>query len=339
VEAEVKKFDDTKDSTHLTRARQYLQTAENLNPDSVGAHLAAGMLDEANGHYEKAREQYLRVKDIEPNNVEALIRIARMYGALEMPDKAVDTYRNAIKLDPTFYKSYEYLGTFYYFRGKYAEAAEQYRRVIARAPGMYRAYTNLAASLENLDRYAEAEQTVRSLLKLQETPDALVDMGTILACQKRDKEAVPYYERAVALNPQDYLSWLNLGDSNRRLGQVTRAKAEYRQGIRLALAQLREDPRNAYVRALVAYFSARLGSSDRAEDEIKEALSTGGNSRVILRAVITYEALGLRDEALATLGAAPPELIRDVAREPDLEDFSRDSRFQKLASRNIKGDQ
>ncbi len=41
VEAEVRRFEDTKDSSHLDRARQYLQTAESLNPDSVSVHLAA----------------------------------------------------------------------------------------------------------------------------------------------------------------------------------------------------------------------------------------------------------------------------------------------------------
>jgi tetratricopeptide (TPR) repeat protein len=339
VEAEVKGFGDTKDSALLAKAGKDLQAAENLNPDSVSVHLAAGGLSEAKGEYEKAREHYVRVRDLEPRNVDALIRIAGVYDKLDMREKAEETYRSAIEIDPRFYEPYEYLGVFYYFKGEYAKAAEQFKRVTELAPGVYRPYANLANSLEKLGRYGQAEQALLTSLQIQETPAGLNNMGTLLATQKRDADAVLFYERSVALNPKDYVHLLNLADSNRRLGHAKSAHAEYRRGMDLALGELRENPRDGLVRAFVAYFAARLSIRDRAMDEIKQALQLSpGNSRVIARAVLTYDALGLWDQAIATLNGVPPELLSDLNREPDLADFSQDPRFRQLVVETLKGD-
>lgn len=333
VEAEVRSFEDTKDSALLSKAEKNLHAAWNLNPDSVSVHLAAGRLNEAAGQYEKAREQYLRVLNIEPRSADALVRLAHVYDKLDMPDKAEQAYRDSIELDPASYEPYEYLGVFYYFRGNYAGAAEQFKKVTELAPSMYQAYVNLAAALENLGQNGAAEQVLFASLKIQETPGGLHNMGTLLASQNRDAEAIPYYQRAVSLNPHKYLYLLNLADSNRRLGQIRSAQAGYRKGLQLALSELSDNPRNAYVRAIVAYFAARVGLRGRAKDEIKQALQLSpGDNRVILRAVLTYEALGSRDRALAVLDGATPQLLGELVREPDLADFSRDFRFREVVA-------
>jgi eukaryotic-like serine/threonine-protein kinase len=338
VEAEVKGFENTKDPAHLDRAQRYLQTAGSLNPDSVRVHLAAGRLHESTGKFEKALEDYLRVKDLAPANVEGFLRIAGVYDKLDMPDKAIREYRKAIALDPTFYEPYQYLGVFYYFRGNYSAAAEQFKKVIELAPGVHRAYMNLAACLENLGRNTEAEQALLMAMKLRVTPDLLNNIGTLLAAQNRDADAVPYYQRAVALNPREYLYLLNLGDSNRRLGHTRAAKEEYRQALQITRAELVQNPQDGSARASAAYFAARLGDRSWAEGEIGQALrSSPGDNRIIRWAVLTYEALDLRNEAIATLIAATPELLRELDREPDLADLRQDSRFRQLVGKTLNG--
>lgn len=333
VEAEVQKFESSKDPVNLHQAQAYLQMAESLNPDSVKVHLAKGKIAETTGKFEKALEDYLRVKELEPHNIDAFVRVAGVYDKLDMPDKAIQEYRRAIQLDPDFYEPYEYFGVFYYFRGKYSDAAEQFRKVIERAPRMYRAYMNLDASLEALGRYEEAERVLRRSLDLGPTAGALNNMGALLASENRDSEAVSYSRQAVELSPSDYVYRLNLGDSYRRLGHSVEAQAEYRRALDSARSELKQNPNSGYVRAFVAYFSARLGDRRRAEDEIAQALqSSPGNARVILRAVLTYDALGLRKEAMSTLSSATPELLREIDHDPDLADFTRDLRFKRLVT-------
>jgi tetratricopeptide (TPR) repeat protein len=310
-----------------------------LNSDSLSVHFAAGFLDEATGDYEKALRQYLRAADLEPASTRALVRIARMHDKLGMPDKAVASYQAAINLDPNFYKPYEHLGDFYFSHGKYSEAAEQFKHVIERSPEAYLAYTNLGAALQEIHQNSEAEQVLAKGLKIRETADGLNIIGTLLASEGRDREAISYYARSVALDSHDYSVFMNFADSNRRLGNFALAKSQYKKGQDLTLAELRENPRNGLTRAALAYFSVRLGEHARAQDEIKQALRFAQNdANVILLAVTTYEAAGSRDSALAALSGATPQFLRTLDREPDLAEFLQDPRFKDVVALANQGE-
>jgi eukaryotic-like serine/threonine-protein kinase len=338
VEAEVQRFKDTKDAAHLARAQQYLQTAESLGPDSVSVHLAAGRLYEATGKLEKALDEYLRVRSLAPANINAALRATRVYDSLDMPDKAIAEYRRAIALDPAFFQPYRALGAFYFHRGAYSAAAEQWRKVTELTPGSYRAWSDLAAALKNLGDYEGAEQALRKGLQLREHPDLLQNMGSLLSAQGRDAEAVPYYERAAALKPGEYIIWYNLGDSNRRLGRRKAARDDYQRGLRLVQAELQQNPHHGFARSLAAILAARLGQRSWALDETAQALHAAPADAVVLRlAVLTYEALGDRQQALDCLRNATPELLRELDGEPDLADFRRDPRFQQLVAKPTGG--
>lgn len=76
-----------------------------------------------------------------------------------------------------------------------------------------------------------------------------------------------------------------------------------------------------------------------AEDRIGEALKfSPGDSKVMRRAVLTYETLGERDRAIETLRTAGPELLHELERHPDLDALARDVRFQQLVAANSTGE-
>ena len=330
VEAELDQFDESPTPGHLDRARQYLEMAESLDADSVRVHLAAGMFDEATSEFGQALDQYRRVAEIEPRNVNAFIHIAGVYDKENLPDKALESFHQAIALDPTYYDPHEYLGVFYFRHGNYSAAAREFQQVITLAPGMSNAYTNLGASFEKLDQPADAEKALRMSLALRETPRALNNMGSLLFSEGRFTEAVPYLRRAVVLTPDNNVVLLNLADCERHLGHANDAKRDYRKGMDLALADLNQNPANGQARAFAAYFAARVGDSHRAKDEIQQALHLApGDNTVIYRAILTYEALGLRKDALAISEGATPDLIQSLESDPDLADFCRDSRFKR----------
>src|SRR5438552_5992305 len=272
VETEIAKNNDTHDTELLTRAQQYLRTAESLGPDSVRVHLAAGLLSEAMGQHGRALQEYQRVADLEPRNIDTFIRIAQVYDSQNMPDKAIESYQHAVELDPTFYDPYEYFGVFYYRRGRYLEAAEQFQKVIQLAPGMYNAYANLGACFEKLGRIADAERTLRSALALRETPRTLNNIGSLLLAEKQFADALTYLQKAAVITPNDYVVLLNLADAHRHLGHSEAARTNYQKGMDLALAELSQSPGNGFARSFVAYFAARLGDRRRAQEEILQAL-------------------------------------------------------------------
>jgi len=62
-----------------------------------------------------------------------------------------------------------------------------------------------------------------------------------------------------------------------------------------------------------------------------QALNIGGENRTVLRrAAICYEALEQRDRTLAVLQSAPPDLLRELNRQPDLVALRADQRFAAL---------
>ncbi len=334
VEALVVKFEITSKSECLGEAQRALREAEGLNPDSARVRLAAGLINETAGQYEKALEDYRRVQDLEPNNVDALLGIAKVYDKVDMPEKAVEAYNRAIDLDPGYYWPYELQGVFFYRRGRYPEAAEQFRKVIERATGMFQPYSNLGATLMDLGKYDEGEQVLTQSLKLRKTAPALNNLGAIRAYQRRDSEAVEYFEQAVAMDPSDYVNVENLADCYRRLGRLQAAKSAYRKAMNLALEALVENPSQGYARGFVAQCAARLGDTKRAEAEIAQALKLSpGDNEVIESAILTYEVLGQRDKAILALHSATPELLLQLERYPDLAEFCRDSRFQQLVTK------
>ncbi len=331
IEAEIKLFESTKDASRIAAARSALQEAQSINPDSVAVLLAAGRLGEATGEYERARENYQRVHELDPRNVEAYLRMASIDDALDMPERAIDCYRKAIDLDPGYFKPYQHFGVFYYYRGLYREAAEQLQKAIERAPGRVDAYTSLAAALSDAGDDDAAERALRASLEIRETAGAWNSLGAIRAYQKRDTEALGFYERAVALDAGSYVYWLNLGDAARRSGSHARAATAYRNALELARAQLAQNPRLGLPRAYAAYFTARLDDLARAADDIAEAMRfSPGDTKVMRRAVLTYEAMGRRDDALQILVRLGPGILGELARHPDLADLSRDVRFKKL---------
>jgi len=338
VEANIMKYEQTNQERSLDEARRALRSAESLNPDSPRVRLAAGLLKETTGQYEQAVEDYRRVQELEPRNEEVFRRMAAVYDKQQMPSEAIAAYRKAIELDPGYYAGYEWLGVFYYYHGNYLQAAEQFQKAIDQAPGLYGAYTNLGAALDELGRDAEAEKALLKSLDLHPTARAFNSMGAMRAYQKRDEEAISYYTKAINLDRSEYAYLINLADSNRRLERAQEAKAKYREAMNMALAALSNNPRLGYDRGLVAYIAARLGDCPRAKDEIAQALRLSpAETKVIRSAVLTYEVCGQRDRAIELLQVAPPELLRELDRQPDMADFRRDPRFRQLVDQNPKG--
>jgi cytochrome c-type biogenesis protein CcmH/NrfG len=140
------------------------------------------------------------------------------------------------------------------------------------------------------------------------------------------------------LDPGEYLYWANLGDSNRRTGHLADATEAYRKGMDLALVELKDNPRLGLTRAFVACFAARLGDLKRGQDEIRQALQLSpSDNKVIRMAVLAYEAMGQRDQAIQVLSGATPELFEELDRQPDLADFRQDTRFKQVVAQIERG--
>jgi Flp pilus assembly protein TadD len=189
-----------------------------------------------------------------------------------------------------------------------------------------------------LGRLADAEKELRISIGLQDTSKAEHNLGYIVMQQGRDQEAIPFYQRALAIGPETPLNWLNLGVSQARAGYATEARAAFRRGLELAEKEMARDPRNGVARAELAYLCARLGDSRRAESEAAQAVQLSPSDKdTRWMAVAASEILGRREWTLALIGSSPPSMLPGLLSElngyPDLADLQKDSRFlQMMAS-------
>ena len=182
-----------------------------------------------------------------------------------------------------------------------------------------------------MGRYEEAEAEYRTALRLQESDSSLNNLGAVLAYMHRDAEAAQAYEKGIEKGASTNLLYINLADSYRRLQRTADAERAYRKCLEIAGSDLLQDPRDGFLRSLVAYASARLGDTRRAEMEIAQALKFSPHDSKVLRfAALTYETLNQRDKALEVLSSASADLLSELNRQPDLAELRQDSRFIEL---------
>lgn len=337
AEAQLLKFDATKEKDWVDRARQSLQNAEALNRDSVRVLLAAGRLSLIEGRYPAAMDYYNRIQETEPRNVNALYGLGFTWAAEGKEENAIKSFRQAIELDPQLYSSYENFGSFYFTLGRYPEAEEQFRKGIELAPGRPGAYANLAGILVDEQKYVEAVAALQTSLKLKENPQSFNNLGAAYAFLKQDDLAAQNYRRAAALQPGNIRYWLNLGDSARRLGNLADAKSAYQEGQRLALAQLETNPQQGQARALLAYSRARLGDRVGAKNDAAWALKVRpGDNQVIRDTFLAYIALGDQDDALNALRLGTEKLAEELDVHPDLAEFRQNLRFKEWIDKKHK---
>ncbi|HTR34699.1 MAG TPA: protein kinase [Bryobacteraceae bacterium] len=338
AEAEWFKYSITGERIWLDRASESVREAQLRDLDSAPVHRIAGMLEDNASRYESAEAEYRRATELEPNNSDAYRRLAMVLKQNNQVDAALAAYRRAIELEPENYRNHQALGAFYIERADYSEAAAEFQKTVELAPAEPDPRMAYATALMNLGRYTDAESQLRSAIQLHETAMAVHQFGSVLMYQSREAEAIPYFLHSLSLNhPLKYLAWMQLGTAYRRIGRPAEAESANRRGLALIEEEVARDPRNGYMRSYLAYFCARLGERARAESEIAQALQlSSSNADTHEIAVLTYEALGERDNTLAVLSSSSNGLLADLNRWPDVADLRKDPRFlQLLASRQI----
>jgi eukaryotic-like serine/threonine-protein kinase len=331
AEAQWLKAAVTGDKAWLNRMAESVRAAENRNPDLPEVHRVAGLLKANSGWYGQAIPEYLRAISLRPRDGDAYRRLGEAYESNEQVEDALAAFRKAAEIDPKQYRNHRDLGDFFYQQARYQEAVKHLAKAVELAPDEPHAHYGLGAAYLGLGQFASAEQELRSSIRLRETPAAIQSLAVVLMYERKEREAIPYFLRALQLGPQRYLCWVNLGTAYRRLRRQADSERAYRRALDLVEQDIADNPRNGEVRADLGYLCAQLKDRRRARSEIAQALQQSPNDALIRwMAVATYEALGDRDDALALLASSPAGVLADINRWPDVANLRADPRFTKL---------
>jgi protein O-mannosyl-transferase len=172
--------------------------------------------------------------------------LALSYSALGNLDKAIEYYNLALKINPTYFSVLNNLGSALSSKGDIDGSIRYYKKAIESEPNnrsIYRIYNNL---------------------------------GIAAYHQKRFKDAVSYFEKALNVNPNYYSTYNNLGVVLEQMNNLDDAIFYYRQGL-----QINPHDSGLYNNIGLAY--GKKGNIDKAIEYFRKALQLNPNNTTAIR--------------------------------------------------------
>jgi tetratricopeptide (TPR) repeat protein len=177
--------------------------------------------------------------------------------------------------------------------------------------------------LDLLDKgdIAAAEQPLQDTLKaLPNDYLALGGMGVIRMRQGRYEEAVAYYQKALALNPENSGKWKSLIATSQYWLQIHQAEeARDKKNFPLALEKIRAaialEAQGAEAIAVLGTIEADRGNVREAEKQFREALNIESDNGIAIRGLVQpLIDSGKQKEALALINSQTPQNSPDSKR-------------------------
>jgi serine/threonine protein kinase len=315
------------------KALESVRQAELRDPDLPEVHMISGWLKKNSGGYELAEAEFQRAIELQPNSGDAWRRLAMTYDSGGLSSEALVAFQKAILVRPDDFNNRWALGAYYLERSQYEEAVREFQKMVSLKPNLEDSHRLLGNAFSDLRRFSEAEAELRKAISMRDSSQAEQLLANVLLDTHRPQEATAHYLSAIAIGPETALLWMDLGLCYSQEGREREALDAFRHGLPLAKKELIQDPRDWRERANQAYLESRLGDDAGAESDIAQALQVSQNDDTLQVAVLTYEALGHRDQSLRLL-ARSPSILREIKSVPELADLHRDPRFIELLASN-----
>ncbi len=333
-EAYWRKYQLNHDPAWAKAAIETCEKAATQGPRLAAAHSCLGQAYMAQGKYEEAADQYRRTLILEPTSDDAYGGLATAYERLGQPADAEQAFKQAVTLRPSYWATYNWLGLFYMNHARYEEAVNQFSQVVSLAPDSFTGYYNLGAVRILQGKYADAVPLLEKSLSIRPSADASSNLATAYFQMHRYADSAVQFEKAVQLDPKNYLFWGNLGDAYYwSPGRRKEAADAYGQAITLGQEKLRLNPRDAQLRSSLGMYHAMRMEKKAALENLDASLRLQPKSPdFLLNAGIIYQQLGDTKRALDSLERAvslgiSPELIHDT---PNFDVLRANPRYVKL---------
>ena len=162
-----------------------------------------------------------------PQAADSALYIAMASGGAPELERAIAAARPG-QAEPLFA-----LGEAYRKSGRAEEAIRAYLQAIGRAPDDSRSYSALSALLLDRDPDRAIPVLEPALARMADDTSLLNGLAVLYSRKERFDDAMRLLSKAVRVNPDEPLSWLNLGVSLEAKGDRTGAEAAYRQALLL----------------------------------------------------------------------------------------------------------
>ena len=191
------------ESGHFARGRSPTGSLLREVPDSFEVHELLGLVYSAQSQDVQARQHLETAVRLKPDSAAARTNLAANLARLGKLDLAEAEFKKAIKLEPRNFDANHNLGELYAHSGKVAEAApflEQAQRI---DPSSYDNGYDLSLAYLLTGRLTDARQLVQDLLKTKNTAELHNLLGEIEEKDGKFVAAANEYEAAAHMDPSE----------------------------------------------------------------------------------------------------------------------------------------
>ena len=271
--ANIAGYDTTQEAAYMNSAERSCGSALERNPNLIVVHDALGALYLRTGRTAAAVRAFERALQVNRNDVPALTGLGDAYLNQQRLADAEQRYREAIGLQPGNWRTYNSLGNFLYASGRYEEAAAAYREVVGLDAANSTGWGNLASSAMLSGDFAAAVSAFERALAVEPSARTLMNLGMLHYYRGESAAAQHALKAAIAMSPEDYLAWSNLGDVLTVGGDADGAERAFLEAERLARERLARNQRDAGTLIDLAWITAMLGRFGDAQELIAAALA------------------------------------------------------------------
>jgi eukaryotic-like serine/threonine-protein kinase len=324
-------YRNNRDAKLLDSAKQATAKALQLDGNLAPPYITMALIAAMEGHTSLATQQVQKALELDPHSAEAYGAQAALYRTDGRTNDALAAAQRAIDLAPDDSRWPVRLGDLEFGAGNLKDAAVQFQRGVDLAKDNPIAYYDLGVVNTQLGNLAEAEANLRQSAKLEPYVDTYDALGNLAEIQGKFDDAASLYKQAIALDPDNYQVWGNLGSAYLWGGRHDESMQAYRKAIELATAQQAKSPNEPRLIIELADFYASSGQGDKSVVFIRKALALSPDEPDInYRAGETYEILGQRAKAIPLIARALGQGYHatEFQRSPELAGLRADPAFQ-----------
>lgn len=205
---------------------------------NVDANYVLGICYVQSLRYDDARHAFAKMYGVAPDSAAAHLFNARMLLRQGMDPVAENEAKAAIASDAQLPLAHRLLGELYLFKSRLPEAIEQFRAELKINPADAATYYKLADADTRMMNFDEAEKLLQSSIWLDSTASGpYILMGKVLLHKNEYKLAERSLDRALTMDPNNYVAHHLLGETYRAQGRSQDAERELTRSQQLEAAQ------------------------------------------------------------------------------------------------------
>ncbi len=281
---------------HLAEAEEkFLQILER-EPRNSYALVGMGDTLRKKKQYRKAIPYYRSCLEDHPDNNYALFGLADSYKAQNLYPKAIDIWEDYLRLDPNNVTVLTRIADAYRKVKNFDRSLELYSRVMDLERGNAYALIGLGHLHYDFHHYRKALEYWQEMEVQRQDVDirVLTSIGNCYRKLKQFEQGIPYFERALAKDENNFFALFGLADCYRGLGRPSQSLTCWNRILQF-------DPGNKVILTRAGDAHRNMGEMEKAEEYYRKALNIDFDYYAILGLALIHKSQGEYSEAVTAM--------------------------------------